>query len=241
MAKYRGILFDLGGTLFEHQDAASARANLQHFAARVGIGMDSEQLAVAYTRVRAEVEIEFSRRGFYLHRELVAASAARLAASAGVAAPADAVTEYCDLQRAAVTIRLQPRADCVSTLDRLRQQGCYLSIVSNIDNDYLDPLLERTGLAAFFDDCLSSESAGSCKPDPVFFEEAIARSGHPVDALLYVGDSLIHDVAGANAIQLDVALLTAAGGVTDAEIRRSRPAEVPTYRISQLTDLLTLR
>ena len=39
---------------------------------------------------------------------------------------------------------------------------------------------------------------GSCKPDPVIFATALQRAGCPPAEALFVGDTLMQDIAGAN-------------------------------------------
>jgi putative hydrolase of the HAD superfamily len=58
-----------------------------------------------------------------------------------------------------------------------------------------------------FDHVLSSERARSCKPAPGIFEQALASAGCAPGEALFVGDSLFHDVGGANALGLRSVLI----------------------------------
>ena len=78
------------------------------------------------------------------------------------------------------------------------RRGLHLGIVSNIDEDDLHHLIDRGELRALFDSLLSSEAAGSCKPDARIFALALERAGCAPEEALFVGDSLPADVAGAN-------------------------------------------
>jgi 2-haloalkanoic acid dehalogenase type II len=228
-------LFDLGGTLFAHQPTDSSLANLAHAARQLGIDRSPDALLSEFRAARQAVEAEFADRPFYLHRELVASGIARFAENLGYR-PRDAwVAEYCDRQRASVVAELQLRDDCIATLAALRRRGHYLAIVSNIDDDYLLPLLDRTGLDALFDHYTSSEAAGACKPDSAFFEHALRLAGLNADDVLFVGDSLLHDVAGARRVGMDVAWLR------EGEASAHSAADAaPTFAIQRLGDLLDL-
>ena len=93
------------------------------------------------------------------------------------------------------------------TLAELRRRGLHVGMVSNIDDDQLDHLLEVAGVRSDFDAVLSSERARSCKPAPGIFQQALASAGCAPDQALFVGDSLFHDVAGANELGMTSVLI----------------------------------
>lgn len=72
-----------------------------------------------------------------------------------------------------------------------------LAVLSNADEDFLTPCLERNGLE--FEAIISSETACSYKPHPGIFRYATAQLGLELASTLYVGDSPVADVAGAHA------------------------------------------
>jgi 2-haloalkanoic acid dehalogenase type II len=67
--------------------------------------------------------------------------------------------------------------------------------VSNADREPLMTAIARHGLQ--FEAVVCSEDARSYKPDPVIFEQAIARLGVDPQRTVHVGDSLHSDVGGA--------------------------------------------
>ena len=58
-----------------------------------------------------------------------------------------------------------------------------------------------------FDSVLSSEAAGVCKPAAGIFREALRRARCAPHEAVFVGDSLFHDVAGANRLGLRSVLI----------------------------------
>ena len=130
------------------------------------------------------------------------------------------------------------REDCLDTLRALRERGLYLSIVSNIDDDHLFPMVERSGLNEVLDHWTSSEEARSCKPDPRFFELAMQKAGHSADQVLFVGDSPEHDVAGAKGVGMTTALIVEDGGAPPLQTGRATTA--PDHQIRSLSELLEL-
>lgn len=88
--------------------------------------------------------------------------------------------------------------DVVPVLSALRGAGARLAIVSNWDSG-LPRLLERLGLAAWFDTIVVSHLEGMEKPRPELFLRAVARLGGTPGEALHVGDVPELDGVGAQA------------------------------------------
>lgn len=88
--------------------------------------------------------------------------------------------------------------DAIPALDRLAALGLDLALISNWD-DRLGPLLASLGLAKYFQAILISCDIGFTKPSPVIFQHAARVLGTPEANIIHVGDSLEHDVQGAEA------------------------------------------
>lgn len=72
-------------------------------------------------------------------------------------------------------------------LDRLREQGVSLGIVSN-HHTGIRRVLEEMGIAGYFDPVVISEEVGLNKPDAAILELACERAGAKPEQCLYVGD-----------------------------------------------------
>lgn len=229
-AIYDAVFFDLGGTLFQHLPASLTHANLRAVTAQLpgAEAIEADDLIATYKRYRAQVEREALYRAFFIHRTLVADALARTLAEFAIDTHG-ASGLFCDAQRDAVTTQLQLRAETPAVLKGLREMGLYTAIVSNIDDDYIVPLLSRTGIESLFDYWISSQRAGSCKPHWHIYQQALAAAAVPAERVLFVGDSYAHDVVGARRAGMATALLTADLG-----------ENVPTgadYEIASLADL----
>jgi HAD superfamily hydrolase (TIGR01509 family) len=110
--------------------------------------------------------------------------------------------------------RYHPRhhvpADVLPTLARLQAQGYTLGLVSN-RHDPLDALAAELGLAEHFAFTLCAGQAGSWKPDPGIFRQAVALAGCAPEACVYVGDNYYADIQGAAAAGLQPILIDPAG------------------------------
>jgi len=235
----RGVFFDLGGTLFSYRELFRATRNrITSAAERLGVTATRREVGRAYASASQAVTHQYAGRAFYLHRDLFRDIFRRFAENLGVEA-SDAYLDWfeADLRDSSID-QLVLRDDCLATLGALKRRGLYLSIVSNIDDDHLFPMVERTGLDQVLDHWTSSEEARSCKPDPRFFELAMAKAGLPAEAVLFVGDSPEHDVRGARGVGMRTALIVEDGSPPPLQTGRGRAT--PDYEIRALRELLRI-
>jgi HAD superfamily hydrolase (TIGR01549 family) len=91
----------------------------------------------------------------------------------------------------------RPDETVVSSLERLRQAGWGVGIVTNGGSSQHEKVA-RSGLGDLVDACCVSEEIGAAKPDPKIFSEALLRCGHtgaPGEVWM-VGDTPEADIAG---------------------------------------------
>lgn len=96
--------------------------------------------------------------------------------------------------------------DTKPALDALAARGKRLGIISNFSRN-CESLLTELGLAHYFDFFIVSAVVGVEKPDPRIFQEAVRAAAQPLSDLVYVGDSVFHDVQGARAAGMDAVLV----------------------------------
>jgi putative hydrolase of the HAD superfamily len=226
MAGLRTIFLDAGGVLvFPNWTRISAALRER------GVDVDPGALAAAEPHAKRQLDrtptIRASndeKRG-WLYFELILARA-------GVpltAATADALAELHRYHQESNLWDCMPD-DVVPALRALRDLGMKLVVVSNA-NGTLDRLAERIGLAGCVDCVLDSYVEKVEKPDPRFFEIAMARSGADRETTIHVGDLYEVDVVGARAAGITPVLLDATGLYPDADCVRVRS-------LPQLVDLV---
>jgi putative hydrolase of the HAD superfamily len=227
------VLFDFAGTLFDDRALRDAHLRqLRFVAAAAGIDASDRELRAAYRQGMAVAYPAVATRTAYRHRELFAGAFIAMATALGSEIDAATAQEAVDRQYAATIAEAVLRPGCLETLGALRAGGIHVQVVSNIDDEQLDPMLDRLGVRAVIDAATSSEAAGSCKPDPTIYRVALAKAGVEPAAALFVGDSLGHDVVGPAAVGLRTAWLAPEG----ADPGDARPDHV----IHQLSDVLAL-
>ena len=193
------VFFDFGGTLFSYSDLArnSFRPMLEEAMARLAADASLKRAGQAYNQATGEAIRDFSSKPSYLHRDLFRDTFRRFALALSCEPDDDFLDWFLERQRTMFFEGCKLRSDCLETLAALRARGIYLAIVSNIDDDYLFPMVEKVGLDRVLDAWTSSEEAESCKPDGAIFAYCLQKAGVTAEQVCFVGDSLVHDIAGA--------------------------------------------
>lgn len=121
--------------------------------------------------------------------------------------------------------------DAQPVIDALRPHY-QIALLSNADDDFLLACLERNRLQ--FDTVLTSERAGSIKPNAAIFHEMARRLELPPQQVLYAGDNPVPDVLGPARAGMKVAWINRAG------FRKPRNIPQPEIRVRSLRELLPL-
>ena len=204
----RAVLFDFGGTLYDYKTLEAAeRESMADLVRWAGIVAEPAAIGAAQRNAMRRVFRDYLPRQFYLHRNLFRDAAAGMLEELGGRVEPESLDRYrvAQWQRHARDFSL--REGVIDTLTALRERGLHIGMVSNIDDDQLAHLLALAQLAPYFDSVLSSEQARSCKPDAGIFAEALRRAGCRPEEALFVGDTVLQDVAGAQRAGMRAVLL----------------------------------
>lgn len=233
---YKGVFFDLGGTLFSYKDVPMETFGITVKALRkMGCTEKAPVIGKNFLAASKVANARMMERPYYLHRDLFRETLVEVVDKMALTWDEGVAQEYFALQLEGVVTALKIREDCKDTLKHLKSEGLYLSIVSNIDDDYLIPLVERNGLDSLLDHWTSSEEAQSCKPDPGFFKYALEKSNCKSEEVIFVGDSPEHDIAGANLQGMTSVLIQEKG--IEPPMQRGFGHATPAHTISQLAEL----
>jgi 2-haloalkanoic acid dehalogenase type II len=118
--------------------------------------------------------------------------------------------------------------DAVETLPKI-QERWRTGLLSNADNDYLNPTLAC--LAMRFDAVLSSETARAYKPHPGPFMQVMDLLGVGAQDCVYVGDNQFDDVLGAQRVGMKAVWVNRKGALADPRY------PLPEYQVKDLKEL----
>ena len=191
----RALLLDALGTLVELEPPAEPlRRELRD---RFGLDVSADAAAVA---LRAEIAFYRAHHDEASDRARLVDLRARAAAALRDALPAEAsALPLAPLTEALLAaLRFRPFPEVPEVLRAARAAGTRLVVVSNWDVSLHD-VLEETGLAALVDGVVTSAELGCAKPQPAIFARGLALAGAAAGEAVHVGDSVEHDVVGAQA------------------------------------------
>ena len=194
--KYKWLMFDADGTLFDY-DKAEITALRRSFE-DIDRPFDPDTLAT-YRRINAKLWQDFEA-GRIAQDRLKVKRFERLLESLGIEA---------DAARFSLGY-LRHLSNCPDLLDgaedvvRCLAGSVRMILITNGLKEVQRPRIGMSAINDFFVDLVISEEVGSAKPHAGIFDEAFARMGNPRKAdVLIVGDSLSSDIKGGNDYGID--------------------------------------
>ncbi len=184
------ILFDAGGTLVLQNPAALGE--------RLGCPIDADLAFQAHYQAMAA----FARRRMAGRRDSWEWWQERFFTILRVPDPATAgarVDNGYGLWHA-------PIPGTIETIAELLAMGVRTAVVSNSDGS-VRQALAKAGFEGLFEMVVDSHEAGFAKPDPAIFRNTLDLLGLAAADTWYVGDSIFHDMGGAQAAGLARAVL----------------------------------
>jgi putative hydrolase of the HAD superfamily len=202
----RAVFFDLDDTLCDAAPAfAAGRQAAFERALAVTPGLTQSALWQAWREAHAELMPQLEADALRM-AEVRGLRFRRTLAAAGVADLDGALAEQLDTLLGKTQLAHLRCFDDVASLAALRERGVFVGVITNgADDTHSDSQrtkIEALGLLGLVDGCWVSDTMGYRKPDPRAFAPALAAAGCAASACLYVGDSLVNDIAGANAAGL---------------------------------------
>jgi putative hydrolase of the HAD superfamily len=133
---------------------------------------------------------------------------------------------------------LRPRPDALTTLQRLRQDGFKIGLLSNCSIE-IPIVWPETPLVEFFDAAIFSSRERIKKPAPQIYQLACERLGVVPEACLYVADGENYELTGAAKVGLRPVLIRNPSRNNDkALLREARDWRGTT--VAGLSEVLTL-
>lgn len=118
------------------------------------------------------------------------------------------------------------------TLQRLKERGFALGVISNFDARVYR-ILDGLGLTRFFDSITISSEAGYAKPSARLFEVALEKHSLLPRDTIHVGDSIVFDIHGAAAAGIPAVLI-------DRDHHQAPDGVPPERRITSLDSLFEI-
>ncbi len=217
MHEIKSVMFDLAGTLCSLSGLKLPFNNfLTEFVGTFGVQAEPEDIEVSYATGLMNSFLTVGKQSYYLHDDLFAQAIKNFLGFHNVNSYTDEDIRFALKNQRELTIgSIKVRSAVHKTLQLLRDRGIKIAVVSNIDEDYFHPMLEKLELTDKADVFLSSQAAKSCKPDQAIFLKGLelinlsSNSGSTISApeTIFVGDTPFADIKGANSVSMVSVLL----------------------------------
>lgn len=197
----KAVFFDFDGTLADDEDSIrDALATACGVACSRWPELDAATLAVTYRQISETAWGDYDRflRHLSSPQAMLAAVWNQALARWNLCDPA-VEQEAADAYWQHRLRTCQPCSDTLPLLQRLAGRF-HLSVLTNGAPVMQRAKLAATGLAPFFQEVFVGGEFTRGKPDPSIFCAALERAGCQPNQAVHIGDSLIHDIAGAHGV-----------------------------------------
>jgi 2-haloalkanoic acid dehalogenase type II len=202
--RIRAVLFDLGNTLIK----GKPELTYQSLLSSLGISRSTEVIKEALERVENEFTESNLRSGYgkVAYTKYWERWDSKVLKHLGI--PNDQISAK------EVLAKWWDHAECVAysdtkvSLNRLKQMGVRLGLVSNAYEEDIDAILNKAGLEkSLFDVVVGVNTIRKGKPQPDIFRYALGKLGVKPEETLFVGDHVDNDYRGAKAVGMHALLI----------------------------------
>ncbi len=194
------LVFDVGGTLLHFDHSRMQQVYLNAARAR-GLELDRERVGAVLEALEFELPTRAQHRSLSLEddfgktfwEDFYAEGFRRLGVSADVSDVVSQIREQ--FMRGEFEVLFD---DTLAALNTLKARNIPMGILSNFSPN-LEDLMRKLGIHDYFSFFIVSSLAGVEKPNKQIFDLAVHAANRPRDEIIYVGDSIFHDMNGARA------------------------------------------
>ncbi|MEF8839440.1 MAG: HAD family hydrolase, partial [Haloarculaceae archaeon] len=195
IADARAVFWDIGGVILDVDSVqAVQRRFIDRLTTQYETGLDAEE---ALDRFRETVGAYFAEREGTTFRP--AREGYRRGVDAILVADA-AEVPWRSLLRSLRDEGIEPNPDAVAAIERLAETPLHQGIISDVDHEEGERLLEGLGVRRAMETYTSSEAVGRTKPDRAMFEDALERASVEPERAVMIGDRYEHDIMGAKRV-----------------------------------------
>jgi len=197
----KGIFFDLNGTLMEYGNLEQANQDHENsiFSYLCKKGMIiSREIFDEYVKDYFDIEIpkDFPSKMTNFEYKLQ-----QLAFKLEVILKKEELEELAMVSIQAWAEYHKIDINSTKILSELKQRNYKIALVSDFEHPpYIYKFLEKYELKSFFDSIIISGNIGVKKPHPKMFNMALQETQLRANEVLFIGDSMKHDIQGANGV-----------------------------------------
>ncbi len=234
MATKKVVLFDLDNTLYEYEPVHQKALNEVYKILKKEIKISLKEFLKLYKISQAEIHRELAGTASSHNRVLYFQ---RLVEKSHNTIEPDVVLKLYNAYWNNFLKNMKLRKGVIQTLKKMKQLGIKIAIISDLTTKIQLRKMSKLGITPFIDVLVTSEEAGSEKPNNVMFLLILNKLNVlPQDAIM-VGDNPIDDIEGGNSVGLDTVLLT---NRKSEEFKFDQDYQKPNYTIKEIPEILNI-
>jgi putative hydrolase of the HAD superfamily len=234
MATKKVVLFDLDNPLYEYEPAHKKALRNVYGILRREIKISLKEFLRLYKISKAEIHRELAGTASSHNRVLYFQ---RLIEKSHNTIEPEVVLKLYNAYWDNFLKNMKLKKGVIQTLKKLKQWGIKTAIVSDLTTHIQLRKMSKLGITPFIDVLVTSEEAGSEKPNPIMFLLTLNKLDVLPSEAILVGDNPIKDIGGGNSVGLDTILIT---NKKSTEFKFNQDYEKPNYSIKEISEILSI-
>jgi len=242
ISSIRLVIFDLGGTLIYDKDPWPPfyhRADTALFESLQNVGLHIERSTFFHGH-RGLLNLYYERRGDDTEEETTGVLLKQLLEEQGnLNIRADVISAALRAMYAVTQSNWIPEEDALPTLQRLKERGFHLGLISNAaDDENTQTLIDKGGFRPYLEFIISSAAFGKRKPHPAIFHAALNHFQVRATQAVMIGDLIETDTLGAHQAGMKSIWITRRAVETATHMKVRPDAVVST--LSEIDSILSI-
>ncbi len=229
----KAVFFDLDNTLYDYNAPHKLALKEVYKVLRRRINLSKNRFMKLYDLSKTEIQMELSGTASAHNRVLYFQ---RLIEKTHNSVEPKIILNLYDTYWGTFLKKMKLAKGVTSLIKEIRRRGIKTAIVSDLTTNIQLRKMQRLKIGNFIDVLVTSEEAGSEKPHSIMFLLALKKLDMlPRDAIM-VGDNIITDIEGANAVNIDTVLIQKGKKAA----RDSEDYENPDYLINNISEVISI-
>ncbi len=234
MTTKKAVLFDLDNTLYEYEPVHQKALKKVYEILKKEIKLPLQKFLKLYKISKAEIHRELAGTASSHNRILYFQ---RLIEKTHNTIESDVILKLYNTYWDTFLKNMKLQKGVIQTLKKLKRLKIKTAIISDLTTNIQLRKMSRLGITPFIDVLVTSEEAGSEKPNPIMFLLALNKLNTLPSEAIIVGDNPINDIEGGNSVGIDTVLLS---NKKSTQFKFNQDYQKPNYTIKKITEILNI-